>query len=131
MAQPLNSSTGSNPSIQRTALGGRCTQAFGEGYPHDLGQAARLRAISRSSQYHPEWVIASASRGPYALWVTEWLTTTLDLLPGMRVSDLGRGRAASSIFPRREIGVQVWATDLWFSAAENLSGIALTDRWSD
>ena len=35
--------------------------------------------------------------------------------PGMRVLDLGCGRAMSSIFLRREFGVQVWATDLWFS----------------
>lgn len=37
--------------------------------------------------------------------------------------DLGCGRAASSIFLRREFGVQVWATDLWFSASENLQRI--------
>ena len=29
----------------------------------------------------------------------------------------------SSIFLRREFGVQVWATDLWFSASENLQRI--------
>jgi cyclopropane fatty-acyl-phospholipid synthase-like methyltransferase len=37
----------------------------------------------------------------------------------MRVLDLGCGRALSSIFLRREFGVQVWATDLWFSTSEN------------
>ena len=42
------------------------------------------------------------------------------LKPGMKVLDLGCGRASSSIFLRREFGVQVWATDLWFSAAENI-----------
>ena len=73
----------------------------------------------RSSQYHPEWVIANASGGANSLWLTEWLTTALDLRPGMRVLDLGCGRASSSIFLRREFGVQVWATDLWISAAEN------------
>lgn len=41
----------------------------------------------------------------------------------MRVLDLGCGKAASSIFLSREFGVQVWATDLWFSAAENLQRI--------
>jgi cyclopropane fatty-acyl-phospholipid synthase-like methyltransferase len=41
----------------------------------------------------------------------------------MRVLDLGCGRALSSIFLHREFGVQVWATDLWFSAAENLQRI--------
>lgn len=77
----------------------------------------------RSSQYHPEWVLASASGGANSLWLTEWLTTALDLRPGMRVLDLGCGRAASSIFLRQEFGVQVWATDLWFSASENLQRI--------
>jgi methylmalonyl-CoA mutase C-terminal domain/subunit len=37
----------------------------------------------------------------------------------MRVLDIGCGRAVSSIFLRREFGVQVWATDLWFTASEN------------
>src|SRR6266403_2362894 len=73
----------------------------------------------RGSRYHPEWVIANASGGANSLWLTEWLATALDLQPGMRVLDLGCGRASSSIFLRREFGVQVWATDLWFSASEN------------
>ena len=64
--------------------------------------------------------MASASGGANALWLTEWLTEGLDLKPGMRVLDLGCGRANSSIFLHREFGVQVWATDLWFSASENL-----------
>jgi SAM-dependent methyltransferase len=77
----------------------------------------------RSSKYHPEWVVASASSAANALWLTEWLATALDLRPGMRVLDLGCGRAASSIFLHREFGVQVWATDLWFSASENIQRI--------
>jgi cyclopropane fatty-acyl-phospholipid synthase-like methyltransferase len=77
----------------------------------------------RSSKYHPEWVIASLSSAANALWLTEWLTEALDLRPGMRVLDLGCGRAMSSIFLYREFGVQVWATDLWFSASENLQRI--------
>jgi SAM-dependent methyltransferase len=52
--------------------------------------------------------------------MTEWLAEAIDLRPGMRVLDLGCGRAVSSIFLHREFGVQVWATDLWFSASENL-----------
>jgi SAM-dependent methyltransferase len=51
--------------------------------------------------------------------MTEWLAEALDLRPGMRVLDLGCGRAASSLFLHREFGVRVWATDLWFSASEN------------
>src|SRR3954449_2170737 len=77
----------------------------------------------RASKYHPDWVIASASGGANALWLTEWLAQSLDLRPGMRVLDLGCGRAASSIFLHREFGVDVWATDLWFSASENLQRI--------
>jgi cyclopropane fatty-acyl-phospholipid synthase-like methyltransferase len=65
-------------------------------------------------------VIASASGAANALWVTEWLTTALDVQPGTRVLDLGCGRASSSIFLRREFDVQVWATDLWVAAGENI-----------
>ena len=77
----------------------------------------------RASGYHPDWVLASVSGGANALWLTEWLCEALDLRPGMRVLDLGCGRAMSSIFLRREFGVQVWATDLWFSPSENLQRI--------
>src|SRR6187431_1591230 len=84
------------------------------------GERLVSKRFPRSSNYHPEWVMASASGGANALWLTEWLAEALDLRPGMRVLDLGCGRASSSIFLRREFGVQVWATDLWFSASENL-----------
>lgn len=77
----------------------------------------------RSSQYHPEWVTSSMSGAANPLWMTEWLTIAMDLRPGMRVLDLGCGRAASSVFLRREFGVAVWATDLWFGASENLERI--------
>jgi SAM-dependent methyltransferase len=77
----------------------------------------------RSSAYHPEWILAGVSGGAHSLWLTEWLAEAMDLRPGMRVLDLGCGRASSSIFLRREFGVQVWATDLWFSASENLQRI--------
>jgi cyclopropane fatty-acyl-phospholipid synthase-like methyltransferase len=77
----------------------------------------------RSSQYNPEWVLANASGGANSLWLTEWLTTAMALQPGMRVLDLGCGKASSSIFLHREFGVQVWATDLWISASENLQRI--------
>ncbi len=77
----------------------------------------------RASQYHLEWVIANASGGANSLWLTEWLTMVLDLRPGMRVLDLGCGKVSSSIFLHREFGVQVWATDLWISASENMERI--------
>jgi SAM-dependent methyltransferase len=77
----------------------------------------------RSSQYHPDWVITHASGGANSLWLTEWLTSALELRPGMRVLDLGCGRACSSIFLHREFGLHVWATDLWISASENFERI--------
>ena len=76
-----------------------------------------------SSKYDPGWIIASVGGGASALWLTEWLAEALDLRPGMRVLDLGCGLAASSIFLRREFGVQVWATDLWYDASQNFQRI--------
>jgi len=73
----------------------------------------------RSNKYHPEWLIAGCSGGANPLWLTEWLTRDFQLRPGMRVLDLGCGRALSSIFLRLEFEVEVWAVDLWFSASEN------------
>jgi cyclopropane fatty-acyl-phospholipid synthase-like methyltransferase len=77
----------------------------------------------RSAAYHPDWMLASASGGANPLWLVEWLTSSMELRPGMRVLDLGCGRAMSSIFLSREFGVQVWAVDLWFSASENFRRI--------
>jgi cyclopropane fatty-acyl-phospholipid synthase-like methyltransferase len=73
----------------------------------------------RSNAYHPDWVMGRGSGGANALWLTEWLAEALPLTPGMKVLDLGCGRAMSSIFLHREFRVQVWATDLWFSAEDN------------
>jgi len=81
------------------------------------------KRFPRAAKYNPEWIMASVSGAANSLWMTEWLCEALDLRPGMRVLDLGCGRAASSIFMCREFGVQVWATDLWFSASENLQRI--------
>ncbi|WP_165246632.1 SAM-dependent methyltransferase [Paludisphaera soli] len=77
----------------------------------------------RSSRYNPEWVVAGVSGGANALRLTEWLAGAMELRPGMRVLDLGCGRASSSVFLHREFGVQVWAADLWFDVSENLRRI--------
>lgn len=77
----------------------------------------------RASAYHPDWILSAVSGGANPLWLTEWLTEAMDLRPGMKVLDLGCGRALSSIFLHREFGVQVWATDLWCSATENRNRI--------
>jgi cyclopropane fatty-acyl-phospholipid synthase-like methyltransferase len=79
-----------------------------------------IDGFPRSNLFNPDWVLESASGGANALWLAEWLSSVLDLKPGMHVLDLGCGRASSSIFLAREYDVKVWATDLWFSPSENL-----------
>lgn len=80
------------------------------------------RLFPRSSKYPVEWV-KDGSMGSHVLWLTEWLCERCDLQPGMRVLDLGCGRAKSSVFLAKEFGVQVWATDLWVPATENWQSI--------
>jgi SAM-dependent methyltransferase len=72
----------------------------------------------RTKKYAPEWISENGFCGN-SLWLTEFLCERLDLQPGMRVLDLGCGRAKSSVFLAREFGVDVWATDLWVPASEN------------
>ena len=76
------------------------------------------RRFPRTQRYSPDW-ISENGFGGNALWQTEFLCERLKLRPGMRVLDLGCGRAKSSVFLAREFGVQVWATDLWVPASEN------------
>jgi SAM-dependent methyltransferase len=93
---------------------------------HELDAAARaqlleklkLAAYPRSATYPVEWPLEH-TMGPNVLWLTEALAETMDLQAGMRVLDLGCGMALSSIFLARELGVEVWATDLWIPATEN------------
>ena len=80
----------------------------------------------RSSKYDHDWMIAN-SMGPNALWITEFLSGAVKLTPGMKVLDLGCGKAMSSIFLAREFGVEVWATDLWTAAADNENRIREAD----
>lgn len=80
----------------------------------------------RSSKYDPMWVIENRM-GLNALWLTEWLCESMRLEPGMRVLDLGCGKALSSVFLAKELGLQVWATDLWIAATENLNTIEAFD----
>lgn len=88
---------------------------------------ARNRYISkrfpRSMKYNRDWLLASVSGAANPLWIAEWLAEAMDFRPGMRVLDLGCGRAVSSIFLHLEFGVQIWATDLWFNASENFQRI--------
>lgn len=80
------------------------------------------KKFPRASEYDFDWVLDN-SMAPNPLWFTEILCNDLELEPGMRVLDLGCGKAISSIFMAKEYGVQVWATDLWIDASENMRRI--------
>jgi len=84
----------------------------------DLQKLYHNDAFPLSAKYDARWV-AENQMGPNALWLTEWLCRDLELSPGMRVLDMGCGKAISSIFLAKEFGVQVWANDLWIKPTEN------------
>ena len=89
---------------------------------HKSENLLQLKEYPLSSEYDPEW-IRKNEMGPNVLWLTESLTQMIDIKPGMRVLDLGCGTALSSIFLANEFNVQVWATDLWINASDNLRRI--------
>jgi cyclopropane fatty-acyl-phospholipid synthase-like methyltransferase len=78
--------------------------------------------FKRSSKYSTEWM-KNKEMGPNAVWLTEYLTEKIKFKPGMKVLDLGCGKAMSSIFLAKEFGVYVWATDLWISPTDNYTNI--------
>lgn len=88
----------------------------------NLRQKLTPRAFPLSAKYDPEWVIDNVM-GPQPLWLAESLTQKMHLKPGMKVLDLGCGKALTSIFLAKEYGVQVWAVDLWIKPDENLQRI--------
>jgi SAM-dependent methyltransferase len=96
--------------------------------PEDASLAAKLtlECFPRSAGYAPRWVLENLM-GPNVLWLAEALTQVMELKPGMRVLDMGCGKAISSVFLAQEFGVQVWATDLWIPAAENWQRIRQTE----
>jgi SAM-dependent methyltransferase len=84
----------------------------------ELAERLKLSQYPRASAQDPKWVLDNLM-GPNVLWLAESLTQVMALRPGMRVLDMGCGKAISSIFLAREFGVQVWANDLWIGAGEN------------
>jgi hypothetical protein len=82
----------------------------------DIAEIFRRPEFPKSSSYDPEWMM-DHQMGPNAVWLMEWLTEGLRLEKGMRVLDLGCGKALTSIFllgylsrflrPGGEIGVVV------------------------
>jgi cyclopropane fatty-acyl-phospholipid synthase-like methyltransferase len=53
------------------------------------------------------------------LWLAEWICQSVKLKQGMRILDMGCGKALSSIFLAKEFGVKVVANDLWVDPSEN------------
>ncbi len=84
----------------------------------DMKNLLHKPEFPRASKYDPDWVMDN-QMGPNALWLLEWLCESLDLKPGMRVLDLGCGKAMTSIFLAKEFGVNVVAADLWMSPDNN------------
>lgn len=77
-----------------------------------------LPEFPRAAGYDPVWMLENLM-GPNVIWLTEALSQRMTLRPGMRVLDLGCGRAISSIFLAEEFGLEVWAADLWIGPDEN------------
>ena len=87
-------------------------------YSEEKKKAIIDKRYPLAAKYDPEWQLENEMGSP-CLWLVESLTQKMDLKPGMRVLDMGCGKAISSIFLAKEFGVQVFANDLWVNASEN------------
>ena len=84
----------------------------------DLGEKLKLPQFPLSQKYDIQWLVEN-EMGPCSVWLTEFVIEKMNIVPGMRVLDLGCGKAMSSIFLAKECGAQVWASDLWINATDN------------
>jgi cyclopropane fatty-acyl-phospholipid synthase-like methyltransferase len=84
----------------------------------ELAELLTIDGFPRSAAYDPQWMLEN-QMGPNVVWLTESLGQVMGFQPGMRVLDMGCGRAISSIFMAKEFDLQVWATDLWIEATPN------------
>lgn len=75
-----------------------------------------------SSKYDKGWIKCN-SLGENVLYNLESLCEVIEFKPGMRVLDLGCGKAVSAVFLAKEFGVQVWAVDQYISPTENYQRI--------
>jgi SAM-dependent methyltransferase len=72
----------------------------------------------RTAKYDPQWLVR-LDMGCPTFWLLESLCEVMDLQPGMRVLDLGCGKAGGAIFLAKEYDLQVWAVDPWIKPTEN------------
>ncbi len=79
-----------------------------------------------SEPYDKEWV-KKVSLIDNVLFHVETLCKAMPIQKGMRVLDLGCGKAGSSIFLAKEFNVQVWAVDKKFSPSENYNRVLEAD----
>src|SRR4030095_10039588 len=70
-----------------------------------------------SSQYDTEWIRRN-SLGENVLYNLESLSEVMEFRQGMKVLDLGLGKAVSAIFLAKEFGVQGWAIDQFIAPGE-------------
>ena len=75
-----------------------------------------------SARYNENWVRRN-SLGENVLYNLECLCEILDIKPGMKVLDLGCGKAVSAIFLSNEFNVKVWAVDPKMDPTSNLQRI--------
>lgn len=84
----------------------------------DVAALLKKPEFPRTRSYDAAWQLDN-QMGPNALWLAEWLCEAMALERGMRVLDLGCGKAMTSIFLAREFHVRVWAADLWVDPDQN------------
>lgn len=72
------------------------------------------------SETYDKALLKENMMGPNCLKLLEALTNGLDLKKGERALDLGCGAGLTSMFLAKEFGLNVFATDLWISATDNL-----------
>lgn len=78
--------------------------------------------MNLNERYDKEFILENLM-GPNSMRVMAELSESLELRKGMKVLDLGCGRALTSIYLAKEYGVTVYATDLWITATENFKRI--------
>lgn len=86
--------------------------------PEEIRKALVDEKYPMSARYDPDWIFEN-KMGDQCLWNLESLCRKMEFKPGMRVLDMGCGKAVTSIVLAKEFGVQVFANDLWVDATEN------------